>query len=573
MNGIRVPKTSIAIAYAFLLISSVGAQDRLIAENIVAQATELYRLGSVDESRELLLRSLEFDPANSESLYLLSRILGESRFRDSVRFLVQAIESDSWRTTDPARARFEYGKAMFRWGRFEEARRIVHDTVGRLPKESGPLLLLATIHWIQARYDRCEELAAIGVRRFPREPAFVLLLAQAYRSAGRTDRARMVLQKGMNANGSAVELLVGAAELAGTDAECLAIVDEYLRRGGRDPRACLVAVERGAVGYLDLFVRLGGLNHGEMLARLDWALRDDEEGSAFLQEMLSSYTGVRGFDADGNRYFEEQCRYEGGVLVVWSLDSDQDGVFDVVMRYDRGRPASLITGGYESGRTEYIYSEYPYLREVRFAGANMVRVYRVVPFVVSCDVAVFSGVGERLRDYVIYPFGYPDENEIETFSYSLQEYSGEPTGADRLVPRSSVSYLDGRQILEEEDADGDGTVDHVVFYSGGVAVSGLRDADDDGVFEQRETFSQGELVEICVYSDDGRHPEFIEVYAPEGGKRWDHNGDGIVDYREYQGAGDLMVREFSSRYDGVFDIRLVYRAGELVRVEREGTQR
>ena len=567
MNGIRVLKTSIAVAYAFLLISAVGAQDRLIAENIVAQATALYRSGSVDVSRELLLRSLEFDPAYSESLYLLSRILGESRFRDSVRFLCQAIESDSWRTTDPARARFEYGKAMFRWGRFEEARRIAQDTVDRLPKEAGPLVLLATIHWIQARYDRCEELAAIGLRRFPGEPAFILLLAQVYRSTGRTDRARIALQNGMKVNGSALELLVGAAELAITDAECLAIVDEYVRRGGRDPRACLAAVERGASEYLDLFVRFDGLDHGEMIPRLDRALRDDEEGSASLRDVLSSYTGVRVFDADRNTYFEEQCRYEAGVPVAWSLDSDQDGVFDVVMRYDQGRPAALTIGGHESGRREYVYAEYPYLREVRFAGPNMVRVYRVVPFLVSCDVAVFSGAGEGLRDYVIYPFGYPDENEIEAFSYSLQEYGG------GLVPRRSVSLLDGRQILAEEDADGDGTVDHVVYYSVGVAVSGLRDSDGDGVFEQRETYSQGELVEIRVYGDEDRYPEFMEVYAPEGGKHWDHNGDGIVDYREYRGAGDLMVREFSSRYDGVFDVRLIYRGGELVRVEREGTQR
>jgi hypothetical protein len=109
-----------------------------------------------------------------------------------------------------------------------------------------------------------------------------------------------------------------------------------------------------------------------------------------------------------------------------------------------------------------------------------------------------------------------------------------------------------------------------VEYSQGQPVSGRRDLDRDGVFETRESYSGGRLAGLSVDRDGDGRPEYREQFGPEGSRRlWDYDDDGRADSREMESA-DGLLREFSSRWDGVFDAAAVFRDDRLVEFRRDG---
>jgi hypothetical protein len=122
----------------------------------------------------------------------------------------------------------------------------------------------------------------------------------------------------------------------------------------------------------------------------------------------------------------------------------------------------------------------------------------------------------------------------------------------------------------EEDLDRDGRIDHRLWYENGWPVRGARDLTGDGIFEATEIYRNGKLWRDAVDTDGSGIPDYAELFGAAPARFWDYNEDGKDDSRASEGRGGTEVREFSTRLDGVFDLTVVFRAGQIVEVRRSG---
>ncbi len=78
-----------------------------------------------------------------------------------------------------------------------------------------------------------------------------------------------------------------------------------------------------------------------------------------------------------------------------------------------------------------------------------------------------------------------------------------------------------------------------------------------------------ELSRLAVDTDGNGRSDYGETYQPAA-RLWDYNEDGRDDSREtFDGKGGL-VREFSTRADGRFDLRILFHGGAIVEVRKSG---
>ena len=108
---------------------------------------------------------------------------------------------------------------------------------------------------------------------------------------------------------------------------------------------------------------------------------------------------------------------------------------------------------------------------------------------------------------------------------------------------------DGLRVELVEDTDGDGRIDHRVWYAAGKPVRGQRDLAGDGVFEAAETWTDGALSRLSVDTDGNGRFDYGETFRPAA-RLWDYNEDGRDDSRETSDGKGGLVREFSTRADG-----------------------
>jgi hypothetical protein len=125
-------------------------------------------------------------------------------------------------------------------------------------------------------------------------------------------------------------------------------------------------------------------------------------------------------------------------------------------------------------------------------------------------------------------------------------------------------------VVRREEEPYDGGYGRIVEYARGQPVSGRRDLDRDGVYEARESYAGGQLAGLTVDRDGDGRPEYREQFGPQGSRRfWDYDDDGRPDSRETESPEGLL-REFSSRWDGVFDAAAIFRGDRLVEFRRGG---
>ncbi|MBN1834257.1 MAG: hypothetical protein JW820_00330 [Spirochaetales bacterium] len=383
-------------------------------------------------------------------------------------------------------------------------------------------------------------------------------------------------------------------------------------------RAALAARAERA---LERFVELGGAREIPLVDGLRGYLQPGGEGLherllAGLEASLAGYTGAGIVDADRDGLYEERYEYEGGALKVWTLDADQNGLPEARAEYG-AEGLSRLEFPSSPVRVEYLYSRYPYLGEVAFVDAGGRRVYELVPFRHAADVverasAARSGVlsgwtpgprlpaaptpaaptppapdaaqssdsavpdhplGRRLR-----PADLLVESQARARASRMTEYlPGEPPGgaAGQTADRVHL-LLNGQTLRIDARPDRSGRYRHRVVYEEGRPVYGLRDLDEDGRFETREEYRGGELALIELDQDGDGNPEFTELLDPDpqarSEKRWDYDSDGRVDSRQRQLRDGSTVREFSSRLDGSFDLRAVFRDGRLAEFRRGGEE-
>jgi tetratricopeptide (TPR) repeat protein len=566
---------SLALLWPLNAQSDEGA--RSAALGFVVQARDLARAGSDSEAIALLERCLQIYPEFSEACYLYAQILlrQQEGTRSGIDWLRRAIASKSWVDSSPEQAATELARVLVRTRRYGEARPVLAALGARPglgPRDNPEAALL----WGQALLGQGDAGGAArywseALRRYPRDRRLYLHLARALQRLGRPAQALEGLGRGRRELPEATELSLEAARLTRGRAERLRLLDEYAARGGEDPAAAALALTlqpRDPAALLERFLRQGG---NARLVPLDsligyYRARPGKQAETLLQA-VRAYSGQRIVDADEDGYYEEQYRFSGGTLEYWRLDQDQDGVSEAEVRFASGVPQSMSAGG-----LEYRYSMYPFLAEVAVQDLNRPRAYQLEPYRVRLELFRGSPVTIpparlRLLRLALRDSRWPGEQAVRGWSHALVEYSAGPSA----TARRRYTLSGGATLRMQDNPDGQGRYGHVVEYSRGVPASGIRDLDGDGRFELREQYAGGALSALILDQDGNGIPEYRQEFAPEGTRSlWDYNQDGVTDSRELERSGGEVVREFSSRLNGVFDTRAVFRSGRLASFQRAG---
>jgi len=385
-----------------------------------------------------------------------------------------------------------------------------------------------------------------AVRRFPHSSELYKLFAQVLTSRGNRAEAKRLLQRGIREMPRDTELLYQLAALE-TDSEIRAeLIDRYLRVGGTDPGAALLAVIGGARDserFIEDFFRLGGNGRiGYIETLQEYAGRTEAD----LTRMLDEYTGTRILDTNRDGYYEQLYRYEAGQLRSWISDQDQDGIPEATIRFDGEDPMTLLLP-----HLEYRYSDYPYLEAVAFISGRARQEYRIIPYLV--DQPALVALPQQAFPLELRSDIAGNEEYFRKNSYQMKEYS-----EDTLTPDRVYHYLNGRITRIDENPDPLGNFTHTLHYAGSLPVEGYRDLDGDGIPEIREEFAEGSLRRITLDKNGDGVNEFEQVFE-SGSIRmyWDYNDDGLFDSREYVRTDGERVREFSSRLNGTYDLTVV----------------
>jgi tetratricopeptide (TPR) repeat protein len=562
--------TALLLLSAFVAAAQAQGPDPRIAGVYLEQARALEASGAHEAASRLASASLEFFPGSSEALFLLATIAlrDQARTREAMDLLSRALAAGTWTQTDPDAARLAQAEVQVRTGRLADATSALRRLASRRPDDPKVFFLLASALLASGSLERADIEAAAAIRRFPGQEEIYLLASTISQREGDRAGARAAVSAGLGELPESLPLALRAAELEPEAPRRIRAVDAYDGRGGTDPLAAVIALEAAPQDprkYLDLFFRRGGLTRADLTERVAAVAAARPELASDFQAGLSGFTGKASIDPDRNGITAEWWEYKEGKPVRWVRDADRDGIPEFSVVFQDGLPASLEVPGAGGGSMTFQFDPYPFIGSVTRSEAGFARTWILVPRTLGCPLLDGPGPLDPARPRVSPRFSVPSEAQVTASSFSLEER--DPRG--KLLRR--VELAGGVRQYLEEDTDGDGVLDHKVWYSAGSPVRGLRDLNGSGSFSVSETFRDGRLWRTTADLDGDGKPDYAE--ERDGGrlvKMWDYDGDGTFDAREYSTAPGTVVREFSTARDGRFDLTVTWRDGIVSRVRRDG---
>jgi tetratricopeptide (TPR) repeat protein len=544
------------------------------ADAYLAQARRALESGSAESAREMIETALVLAPDDSEALYLRAVANQGDRARTrAVRGdLVRALAVGSWRKTDPGDADLALADILLRTGVLTDAQLVLDRLAREKPEDPRTLLLAARLQAKKGAAAREQKALADGILRFPRVEDFPLSLSRSLERSGKVSAARSLVATALKELPDSLPLILRAAELERNPARRLKTVDLYLSKAGADPLAPLLALEarpKNAAKYLALVLELEGLARVDIAERAFRAAAGKKDLSATLAGALARFSGFRELDQDGDGFSDERWGFSAGEVVRWVRDRDQDGVPELEADFQKGEPAVLRTEAAGASRLAYQYSRYPWLHSVSEFSAGLTRTSLLTPYLLSAPfldsvragTSAAAGMAPRTLPHVT----LPTREQLAKATWRAEERS-----EDGGVLARRLESAKGTTTYVEEDLDRDGRIDHRLWYENGSPVRGARDLTGDGIFEATEIYRNGKLWRDAVDTDGSGIPDYAEVFGAAPARFWDYNEDGNDDSRASEGRGGTEVREFSTRLDGVFDLTVVFRAGQIVEVRRSG---
>lgn len=542
--------------------------------------------GRAEAAPALIEAALSLAPGYSEALYLraLSRIRERAMSRSVREDLRRAAAAGDWQRTDPDEAALALAEVLVRTAALAEAEPILRRLVRERPENPRALLALAALYAKRAAGEtgpearrgaltREQAVLGEGILRFPRHEEFPLRMSRSLEHSGRIPPARAMIASALKELTDSLPLLLRAAELEPRADARLKAVDAYLARSGGDPLAAVLALEakpKDPARYLSRFVSLGGLSRVDITERAWRQTASSKTLSTALRQELVRFSGSRDLDKDGDGFWEERWEIAAGIPVSWTRDVDQDGAPELLARFRDGQPVSIDRDAGAGGSFTFIYSRYPSLHSVAEAAAGgLTRTSILAPYSLNAPFLekpkAASPALDAMVAHTLSTISFPARAQLAGSTWRTEERRA---GSEAPVRRIDSSK--GLPSFMEEDLDGDGRIDHRVWYQNGFPVRGERDLAGDGIFEARETWRDGVLLKSAFDTDGNGKADYLEISGRTVIRLWDYDEDGTDDSRQSVSADGSIVREFCTRLDGVFDLRVIFRAGRIVSVERGG---
>jgi len=550
------------------------------ADAYLAQARRALEAGSSESARSMTETALALAPDYSEALYMRAIVDAGDRARTRAvrRDLSSAVASARWKRTDPGEADLALAEVLLRTNALAEAQPLIERLSRERTEDHRSLLLLARLREKQGAAALAQRVFADGVLRFPGVEQFPLLLSRSLGKAGKAAAAKTVIATALKELPVNLPLLLRAAELETKPDLRLRAVALYLSKGGADPLAPLLALEakpKDAGRYLALVVERGGLASVDIAVRASRAAAGKKDLSASLAGALAQYSGFRDLDGDGDGFYEERWELSAGTVTRWVRDRDQDGVPELAADFRQGSPAALSVELGAGPPLTYRYSRYPALDSVSETSALLTRTLLLVPYILAAPFldtgragaagGTTAAVTPGMVPQPLLRPALPTRERLAGAAWRVEERS---VDGGALVRR--LDSVKGTTTYVEEDLDGDGRLDHSVWYERGSPMRGARDLTGDGIFEATEIYRNGKLWKSAVDTDGSGVADYTEVFGAAPVRLWDYNEDGKDDSRASEGPGGAEIREFSTSLDGVFDLTVAFRAGRIVEVRRSG---
>jgi len=546
------------------------AASQAQADAFLTQAQAWLSSGDFARAESLASSALDLAPDYSEALYVMARVEAGDRpsTRAAIEHLRNALRSASWFETDPVLAEQLLTGLLIRTGKLVDARKAAKRLTALRPEDPQNFSLLARA--LDRAGNTSSELRALtdALNRFPQNDDLRLSAARLLQRQGRNAEAAAIVRTGLQLHPDSAPLLLASSGLEIDRARKLLAVDLYLSKGGGDPRGPLLGMEAVPVGqrrkYLDLFVSMGGLSRQDLVGRALDAVKGSSGLTSSLQDSLSRYTGNRDLDADSDGFWEDRWVFDNGKIVRWFREPLQDGVAQYAAELADGRPVSLASRDAAGNVTRLTYSRYPFIEKAELPGTCTCF---LVPYTIQCAFLRpdFATGPAGMTPRIAAKFIVPGADLLLRDSSRLEEYA-----ADGVTPIRRIDLAAGQRVFMEESTAGDGVFDHRVWYSRGQPERGARSLSRNGTFQVQETWKNGKLAGEVVDTDGDGTPDYRETYGTSPAKSWDFNEDGRDDSREYEMPDGTHVREFSTKMNGIFDLKIASHGSRIVSFTRGG---
>ena len=539
--------------------------DEQIAAVYAGEALQLYRDAEYEAARTVAGRGLEFAADSSDLHALIGLTLKPrtERTHEALDAFELAFRYNRFSRIEAADAAAEYAGLLNRIAQHGRALSLIEsleiDTMlypDLLYQQARALLGLG-------RVQAAEERASTGIRIYLDDPRFFRLMLERQTVAGYRDW--LAVRRYRQQSADFLRLLLTYIERAPATPQRREVVEEYFAAGGRDPLASLLLLYDGGQQQRELerFLDLGGDREHDLLQRAYAVLAPQLQQT--LIERMADFDGELIVDRDRNSVAEQRLEFQRGALVRWQIDAAQDGVVEYDIEFDEGTPQRVEhrgAGGFRS--LEYGY--YPEVRSIRFQDQDN-------------GWSVYYPIGDRLEILLLDTDSDAagDDSAQEEIPMALRPLSLHPEGLiiDRAAVHRNAAYvevyrddadqpyrvvelLDGVALRSVTDHSRDGAVDHVLIYSDGEPIEGMRDLLGSGRFDVLEYYRDGRLQRLAVQSEPGAAAQFYQEFGEVEVLTWDFDRDGNPDVQERYFQDELILRQYASSGDGVFDLPIAF---------------
>lgn len=543
----------LVLGSVFLVVASLTTADTV---NIDTGIAALYvdaaatALSGDDRGRAAQLASLALEHNESSSDALLVRSLAYAGNQEMTQVALSsakaAIAADTWQRFHPLEGSIALASLLIQIREYDSVQSVIDSLRESITSPDLADHWISTTRYLDARslYSLGQVAAAneaieAGLARYPNDSRLFHLemLQEPFPSY----RQRAELERLLRETGTADEYLMASillyAESASSEAEQRWGMDLYLEQNGSDPAIALVAAKLdGWDAGVTLFEALDGYQRVDVMRDL-LALMDD---NASIPLGATEFAGKSWVDSDRDGFAEQLFYTEGGFIVSWQVDENQDGVPEYDVQFGDGEPSSVVV------RTNAVpvtirYDVYPFARSVEITHPDGKEVLTVRPSSVIFRVAEsIPAEGAKLVVPISLPARLPtlDLDAYHRSSHQIDWTGGVEGGSDRRF------YESGLLVRSMHDTDGDGAWDRLAVYTDELPLAVLRDIDGDGYFEVAETYESGRLAAVIVDDNDNGIPDLYERREESGTRDWDLNEDGSIDVREFGILVDEVRRSF-----------------------------
>lgn len=541
-----------------LNFSFLYAQDKEIAFQYYIQAKQLYDSGSLTSSKELLLHAIEFYPDFSDALYLLAKIyeVSQDTTLTSLAYYKRALKASSWISLAPSQAEKDLAGLYLRIKKYNDALNTLAVIKDKYYDDAMIELIRAQALQGLKRTREAISVYQNALKTYPYAIELYFAYIDFLLNNKLDGEARSIIEKGLLEFRDQPEFIFYKAVTERDATKKQNLIDMYIDKGGKKPEIALAALSlknTAAKKYLDFFIHANGHRYVNLLDDLYKIVAGNEELKQYLDQKLGILNGEKYIDINDDQYYEEKYVYNNGKLAYWIIDNNQDGRAELMINFEDQKPKLLTIINEQGHQVDYHYNMYPYLKRVYFHIQAITYCYDLVPASISLSVIKPRNEQQKYSLRLVRQSNtlFPDQNMILKSAFSCTEYTA---NSEKLLRKWDLK--NGQKIKLSEDTDGNLQMDHVVIYNKGIPVSGMQDLDGDGKFELIEEYEQGKL-RVLQFDDDGDgKPDFIQYYSAGDRKMWDLNSDGQFDVVEYKNKQGQVVRQYSTRLNGVFDLTI-----------------